>query len=46
MSKEAIMLEFYRTNLANATDPRDIASLKKLIVKYERKIAEAEKVGA
>ncbi len=38
MNKESIMLEFYRTNLANVIDQRDIASLKKLIAKYERKL--------
>jgi len=35
MSKEEIMLEFYRTNLAKEKDPVQRASYKKLIAKYE-----------
>lgn len=41
-NKDNLMLEFYKTNLENATDPLDKASYKRLIAKYEKKLKESK----
>ena len=38
MSKDEIMLEFYRTNLHKQADPVDMKIYERLIAKYERKV--------